>query len=540
MSERSEREWAELRRRILGLGEDSLHKSHYPALRRRLAELERFRSLVDAAGDLLFIVSVPGGIIVYANEAAREGLGLTPGEDELPSFKDLLDAAAWDRLGEIWASPEAESGVVVVCDLRKSGGGLLPVEIAVRVSGTAGGRHAVLAARDMAERIRARQERDRLEEQLRQVQKLESIGMLAGGVAHDFNNLLTVISGFNELLIADLAGQEHLADYARQIRQATESAAALTAQLLSFSRKQIIRPTAVDLNSVIEGTAAMLRRLLGEDIRFVTNLPKGLSKAWVDVGQMNQVLMNLCANARDAMPDGGTLTIETGEAEVDEDYLAEHAEARPGRYVLLTVSDTGHGMDEETRQRIFEPFFTTKGRRGTGLGLSSVYGIVRQSNGWIWVSSEPGRGTCFKIYLPLAGEPVAEKPSRPPAVAPHREATLLVVEDQQGLRGLEESVLSRAGYRVLAASCGNEAIELAAAATEIHLLITDVVLPGMNGREIAERVKALRPDIKVLYTSGYTADAIVHRGILDKGVEFLPKPFSPRVLVARVRELLRD
>jgi PAS domain S-box-containing protein len=539
MSGHSENEWADLRNRVLGLGDESLHKSLYPTLRQRVAELERFRSLVDASSDLLFIVEVPSGQIIYANEEARSNLGLAGIGADAPSFRELIAPAGWTRLSELWESPAVEEGTVIVSELGRLEGKSIPVEIAVRVSTSTGKRHGVLAARNIEDRVQAEREQARLEEQLRQAQKLESVGRLAGGVAHDFNNLLTVISGYSALLLTRLGETGDLSGYAQQITKAAESAAGLTAQLLSFSRKQMIRPSSIDLNALIAEMADMLRRLLGEDVHLVLRLDPALETVWADAGQMNQVLMNLCVNARDAMPRGGDLIVTTANVEGERANL----DGREGRYALLTVTDTGEGMDAATLEQIFEPFFTTKQGKGTGLGLASVYGIVHQSNGWIAVSSEPGRGTTFEVYLPLAGAVEAERlpdiAAAPPLPPPSRQVTLMVVEDQDPVRRLAAAICTQAGYHVLAAASGFEALEMAAQHSgEIDLLITDVVLPRMNGREVAEQMRALRPGLKVLYTSGYTSDAILERGVVDRGVGFLPKPFTPKTLIARVRELL--
>jgi len=394
---------------------------------------------------------------------------------------------------------------------------------------------------DITGRKQAEEERARLEEQLRESRKLESLGRLAGGVAHDFNNHLTVISGYCDMILGRLEPDDRLRREMEAIRAAAGRAAGLTGQLLAFSRKQIVEPKAISLNDVVRDAGHMLRRLIGEDIEVVTTLDPGLRIVTADRGQMNQVLVNLAINARDAMPEGGRLTIETSNEDLDESGLANHPDARPGRYAVLCVADTGIGMDAATMQNIFEPFFTTKKLgAGTGLGLATVYGIVRQNGGWLSVTSRPGAGSTFRIYLPKVDavpEPVVT--SEADLAGSRGSETVLVVEDQEEVRKLVLAILDRNGYRLLEAPNGPEALALCGLYPEpIHLLVTDVVMPGMTGRELADRLLEVRPDLKVLYTSGYTADVIGRQGVLDAGVSFLQKPFTGPQLSAKVREVL--
>ena len=380
------------------------------------------------------------------------------------------------------------------------------------------------------------------EEQLRQSQKLEAVGQLAGGIAHDFNNLLTVINGNSDLLLRGISDEKQ-SERVHEIKKAGERAAQLTRQFLAFSRKQVLQPVVLDLNTVIPDTDKMLRRLIGADVDFLTALEPELWQVRADPGQIEQVLMNLAINARDAMPKGGKLTIQTANVHLDEAYARRHAAVRPGPYVMLAVSDTGHGMDAETQKRIFEPFFTTKEKgKGTGLGLSTVYGIVKQSGGHVWVYSEVGRGTTFKVYLPRVAEAAdthAQVP--PPAAAPQGSETVLLAEDEEVLRKLARDILELSGYHVLAATDCQNALSLCERHEgPIHLLLTDVVMPQMSGRELAERARALRPAMRVLYMSGYTDDSIVHHGVLDAGVAFLEKPFTPDAMARKVREVLDD
>ena len=384
-------------------------------------------------------------------------------------------------------------------------------------------------------------ERKQLEEQFHQAQKMEAVGRLAGGVAHDFNNLLTAILGSADLVLESLKPAAAEREEVEEIRKAALRAADLTRQLLAFSRQQVVAPTVLNPNTVVADMDKLLRRLLGEDVALRAVLAPDLATVKADPSQLEQVLLNLAVNARDAMPNGGKLTIETQNVELDQEYVRGHLAAQPGSYVMLAVSDTGVGMDAATQARIFEPFFTTKERgKGTGLGLATVYGIVKQSGGWIWVYSEPGQGTTFKVYLPRVTEPAAPaapSPARPVSV--RGSETILVVEDEEVIRKLVQKVLKANGYTVLVAGTGSDAERVAGAhAGPIHLLMTDVVLPGLNGREVARRLVAQRAGIRVLFLSGYTDDAIVHHGVLDPGVAFLQKPFSPAVLGRKVREVL--
>ena len=399
-----------------------------------------------------------------------------------------------------------------------------------------------LRIRQQSQRARrAEEDRTRLADQLQQAQRMESIGRLAGGVAHDFNNLLTVINGYAELLQDDEQLSDDHRTQVRQVSEAGRQAANLTQQLLAFSRKQLIEPRTLDLNAVVRSMTTMLGRLVGEDIELTTALEPDLAPVMADQGQLHQILMNLAVNARDAMPTGGALRIETAPVVVGASGVAGHPDAVPGAYVSLSISDTGVGMDADTLKHIFEPFFTTKGRgEGTGLGLSMVYGIVKQSKGWIATASEPGKGTTFTVFLPQAVQRASLGPA--PEVSPQRVSgheTILLVEDQPGVRHLAASALRARGYKLIEAESGEDALRAAAAyASTIHLLLTDVVLPGMTGKELAERLTRVRLDMTVLFTSGYAESVIVHRGVLEPGIRYLPKPYAPHVLAMKVREVL--
>jgi nitrogen-specific signal transduction histidine kinase/CheY-like chemotaxis protein len=390
--------------------------------------------------------------------------------------------------------------------------------------------------------IRAKLEHEaHLESQLAQAQKMESIGRLAGGVAHDFNNLLTVINGYSALILQGLRDDNQMRARISEVLHAGERAADLTRQLLAFSRKQVHQPRPVSLNSLISEDQALLRRLLGEDVRVTTKLASALALVTADPGQIHQVLLNLAANARDAMPEGGTLDLVTGNVDIDAATASGRLEVAPGPYAMLAAADTGIGMDAETREHIFEPFFTTKSRtNGTGLGLSTVYGIVRQNHGFIEVESNPGEGSVFRIYLPaIRGvEPLVETPATASPTPTSGSATILVVEDSEPVRRLAADALRQHGYNVLEAESGEAAARLVPTLQQpINLLLTDVVMPGMTGRQLAERIQALLPAVNVLFTSGYSEE-LVQNGGLDPGVAFLAKPFTPNELIAKVQELL--
>jgi two-component system, cell cycle sensor histidine kinase and response regulator CckA len=497
----------------------------------------RVRCLVEsniigiAIGDL-------EGKLIDANEAVLKLLGYS--REDIQSGR-----LRWDSM----TPPEFyETDKTAVEQLRKTGvaspwekqffrkdGNRVDVLIGVTTLVAEGGRiECVTFILDIGER-------KQLEQQLRQSQKMEAIGQLAGGVAHDFNNLLSVIIGYSEIVLDNKNLDTKTRTQCEEIKKAGDRAALLTRQLLAFSRQQVLAPKVLNLNNVVIEIEKMLRRLIGEDVELRTNLDRALGSVKADRGQIEQVIMNLVVNSRDAMPDGGKLTIETSNADVDNTDIYHRLPFRPGPYVLLTVTDTGVGMDEDTKSRIFEPFFTTKGiGKGTGLGLSTVYGVVNQSGGHICVYSELGRWTVFKIYLPRVDE--AAKPSRPiepkPEVLPATE-TVLLVEDEELVRTLTCSILEEAGYSVIEASNGALAIEIAQRHVgTIHLLLTDVVMPGMNGRVLAQKMAAVRPKMKVLYVSGYTGGSSVQGDLLDVGANLLPKPFSRSTLLRKLRETL--
>jgi PAS domain S-box-containing protein len=425
---------------------------------------------------------------------------------------------------------------------RKGGS---PVELSVSMAplrdaqGSISGAMAVIS--DISERKVAEGQRTQLEDQLRQSQKMEAVGRLAGGVAHDFNNLLTAISGYAELLQTRFEPGDSLRGYVDEILKSSSRATQLTRQMLAFSRRQVLQPKVLDLNGVVQNMESLLRRLIGEDIDLRTSTGPNLGAVRADQGQIEQVIMNLAVNARDAMPKGGMLTIETRNVVLDEKYNDRHGRMRSGPHVMLSVSDSGSGMDAETQSHLFEPFFTTKDKdKGTGLGLATVYGIVKQSGGDVWVYSEPGRGSSFKIYLPRIDQsPDEASPAAAQGVSQNGTETVLLAEDSDVVRRLLKELIQSNGYKLLEARHGVEALQLAKDYDgRIDLLVTDMVMPQMGGRELAEQLLPLRPQMKVLYMSGYTEDAIVRHGVMDAGTAFLEKPFTPDSLAKKIRELL--
>jgi len=503
----------------------------------RTAEVNaRLASALAQAAEAVMMTTVDGRII-YVNPAferitgynAAETVGQTPAllraeRQDRAVYHDL-----WQTIlqGQVWRAE--------ITNRRKDGTPFTWEEAITPIRDDQGRlTHFIAVGQDVSVQRQ-------LQAQLLQAQKMEAIGRLAGGVAHDFNNLLTVIAGYSEQLLDRLELHDPLRRKAEAIRGASDRAASLTQQLLAFSRRQMQQPKILELNDTVARMNRLLRRLIGEDIDLVTRLSAEQSRVKADPNQLEQVLMNLAVNARDAMPQGGTLTVETTALTLDAAYLAGHPQMPHGRYVMLAVTDTGCGMDPETKRRLFEPFFTTKEQgKGTGLGLSTVYGIVKQNGGYVWVYSEQGRGTVFKIYLPLVGEEIDEPAAPVPMLtAPRGSETLLVVEDDDEVRRLLRDSLEHCGYTVLDARSGGEAlVSCERHAGPIHLLITDLVMPHMDGREVAERLGALRPDMKLLFISGYTEHVAARQGRAHPGAAFLAKPFTPDALARKVREVI--
>jgi PAS domain S-box-containing protein len=503
----------------------------------RRSELN-FRSLVTNAPYGICSCDASGKIL-DANPAFVELLGLSSASELIGQhiYSLYADTDQWFDLADYLRAAAPFKGLIAEWKRKGSTN-----NTAVRVSGrsVSNGRDEGTVFELFAEDVT---ERRALEQQLRQSQKMEAVGRLAGGIAHDFNNLLMVISGYSEFLLERLGAEPHLRGPAQEIASAAERASSLTRQLLAFSRKQMLAPRIINLNDIATENFKMLNRMIGEDIDLVMIPGQNLWPVRADAGQIEQVIMNLAVNARDAMPSGGKLTIETANVNLDDDAARVHAPLKAGDYVMFAISDTGVGMDGDTQSHIFEPFFTTKGTKGTGLGLSTVYGIIKQSGGYIWVYSEVGRGTTFKIYLPrvaAVGESMAHVAGPPQLqkVEPGTE-TILLVEDEANLRYLARQYLEKQGYKVIEAADGAVAVQIAVAhEAVIHLLLTDVIMPGMNGRELAQRISEIRPNVKILYMSGYTENVIGHNGMLEPGVRLLQKPFNLRDLKNKVREVL--
>ena len=502
---------------------------------------ERFRTLLENSADAILLTSARGKHL-FASESVKRILGFTAEQligrpeglmvhpDDLPgahaTFLEMLQRPGGRLTRELRA--------------RHADGSWRNLEfVSANCLEMPSVRAIVNNFRDVTERKQVEAALQKSEEQLRHAQKMEAVGRLAGGVAHDFNNLLSVVLSYADILL-DTESAVDAHPEIQEIRKAGMRAAELTHQLLAFSRQQVLEPQVLDLNERVEAIQGMIRRIIGEDIELRVVLSRDLWRTLVDPGQLEQVLMNLVVNARDAMLKGGSLTIETGNVFLDQAYADAHVGAASGPHVMLAISDTGVGMDRATQQRIFEPFFTTKKQgKGTGLGLATAFGIVKQSGGTIWVYSEPGKGTSFKVYLPKT-ESTAGKRSLDmlPPEAPRGTETILVVEDDPSVRQVTCTILTLHGYRCIEAASGAEALRLAAATPGIRLVLTDVVMPKMSGRELALQLLAKQPELKVLYVSGYTENSIIHHGVLDEGVEFLQKPIIPAALARKVRAVL--
>ncbi len=496
---------------------------------------EHYRLLFEASPHPMWLYDSETRAFLAVNDAAVEHYGHSR-QEFLAMRVDEIRApdrpsGILDAIGRI---PAAESLQPQKCRHRKKDGTIIDVEIRS---------HPILLAGKSAELVLADDVTDRkmLEEQFRQAQKMEAVGRLAGGVAHDFNNLLTVINGYSQITLDHLGSTDPLREKIAEIKKAGDRAAGLIRQLLAFSRQQVLAPRVLDLNAVVVGLEKMLRRLIGEDIELVTQAAPALGRVKADAGQIEQVIMNLVVNARDAMSKGGKLVLKTANSELDEDFARQHPPTLPGRYVMLAVSDTGCGMNAETRARIFEPFFTTKEPgKGTGLGLSTVYGIVKQSGGYVWVDSELGQGATFKVYLPRVEESVElTQQAKTGAPLPKGSETVLIVEDDASVRLLARQVLESNGYTVFEASQGEEALLFCKQHNgPINLLLTDAVMPQLSGPELAKQLVPLRPQMKMLFMSAYMDKATVQHDVLDAGMAFLQKPFTPDTLVRKVREVL--
>ena len=489
---------------------------------------ERYRLLFEANPLPMWVYDSDTLRFLAVNEAAVRHYGYTRQEFLAMTITDIRPREDVDKLlADLQSRGGPGSPVPGTWRHRKKDGTLIDVEITAGRVTFEGRAAALVLSHDVTDRLR-------LEERLGQAEKMEAIGRLAGGVAHDFNNLLTVISGYTEILLAtasDGSGQEQLGE----IAHAAEQAAGLTRQLLAFSRRQVLHPRVLDLNDIVAGMEPMVRRIIGDDVSVGVRLTSGLAPVEADQAQIERVLLNLAANARDAMPDGGRLTIETQNVELDEDYVTSRGEGTPGANVLLAVSDTGTGMSEDVQRHLFEPFFTTKSPgAGTGLGLATVFGVVKQSGGSIYVYSEEGRGTTFKIYLPAAAGEVEANAA--PDGAERGIETIMVVEDDESVRDLVRIMLETKGYTVLAVAGAEEAERLCT--DEVDLLLTDVVMPEVNGRALAERLSLTSPSMRILFMSGYSDEAVYRHGEISPNAAFIEKPFTDRTLARKVREVL--
>jgi PAS domain S-box-containing protein len=513
------------------------HRQARTALRR---SEDRFAKLA-ASGIIGVVIADVFGKIEEANDAFVRMLGYSK-DDLLAGVVAAADLIPPEWRGaESGREPSSPKGAPAPWEkeLVRKDGTSVPVLIAATLLDE---KNCICVVADLTERKRAEAALRRTEEQLRQAQKMEAIGNLAGGVAHDFNNLLSIILSYSQLLSEDMTASDPRRADLEEIETAGKRAQDLTRQLLAFGRQQILQPRVTNLNDIVAGMEKMLRRLIGEDVELTVLAARRLRKVKVDPGQIEQVVMNLALNSRDAMPQGGKLTIETANVDFDARYASEHVGAIPGPHAMLAVTDNGAGMDKPTQARMFEPFFTTKEKgKGTGLGLSTVFGIVQQSGGTIWVYSEPGKGTTLKLYFPATDEVASttSDSSPPPPGTLRGTETVLLVEDEERVRVLARTILRRYGYHVLEAQSGGDALLICEQHTAaIDLMVTDVVMPRMSGRQLAERLHSLRPAMRVLFMSGYTDNSIVHHGVLDSGVPFLQKPITPEALVQKVREVL--
>jgi len=500
---------------------------------------ERYRSLFDKASDGILILSSDGKLI-DANESFARMHGYGTGELLRMNIRDLDTTKTAELIPERMRQLLAGEILAFEVEHHHKDGHVFPLEVSANLVSIGGEPCIQCFHRDITERKRAEEERRKLERQLQTAQKMESVGTLAGGIAHDFNNVLTVIIGFGEMLKLRIAKDPKAVSYLDEILRGAERASVLTRQILTFARRQIIELDNLDLNRVVSDLEKLLRKVTREDIAIKTLLAEGVPTIRADQGQVEQVLMNLALNARDAMPGGGQLVVETQEAWLEEGYVKQYPYMKAGRYAVLSVSDTGIGMDEGTREHIFEPFFTTKGPdKGTGLGLAVVYGVVKQHNGFIHVYSEPGKGTTFRIYFPAVEVPPDSKVVAAREIIHGGNETILLAEDNESVRHLAEQTLITYGYRVLTACDGEEAADIFLRhKKEIAIAVLDVVMPKMGGKQAYDGMVAMAPGLKVLFISGYSANAIHDSFVLHQGIPFLQKPFGPSDLARMVREVL--
>jgi len=494
----------------------------------------RYRQIIETTNDGVWTLDASSAT-TFMNSRLHRMLGYAPGELDDVAALELVHPESRATFQKIVGRRETAGIGQAELQLQRKDGTALWVLLDATPILEKGQYHGALAMMvDVSDR-------KLLEDQLRQSQKMEAIGSLAGGVAHDFNNLLSVITGYTTLLLEGLEPNHPMRSDLEEVQSAATRAATLTGQLLAFSRQQVLEPRVLDLNQIAVNMEKMLHRMVGEDVELALLTEQNLGRIIADPGQIEQVIVNLVVNARDAMPSGGKLTLETASIELDAEYAAVHVGVTPGPYALLAVTDTGEGMSAAVQARIFEPFFTTKDQgKGTGLGLSTVFGIVRQSGGHIWVYSELGNGTTFKVYFPRTEvHPERQSSLPPPPTTLEGSETVLLVEDEEQVRGIFKAILRRSGYAVLDAGSGADALAAGERYAErIDLLLTDLRMPGMSGRELAERLALIRPEMRVLFVSGYTENSILRHGILEPGIAFLSKPITPDALLRKVREVL--
>lgn len=519
------------------LDEKRLRSERLNALTALAESEQRFRQITESIDEVFWLADVTKSEMIYVSPAYEEIWG-RPCESAYATPSSWLDSVHRedrDHVRNAALKQAFENYDIEYRIVRPDGGVRWIHDRAFPITDSEG---RVYRIAGVAEDITQRRE---LEQQFRQAQKMEAVGQLAGGIAHDFSNLLTIITGYSQLGLSGLREEDPLRSNLKQIQKAALRAASLTRQLLAFSRRQVLQPRVLDLNQVISNVEGMLGRLIGADIQLETELDPHLDLVKTDPGQIEQVIFNLAINARDAMPQGGILTIETGNVLLDEVYAHKHPSVSPGWYAMIAVSDTGIGMDQETRSHIFEPFFTTKeSGKGTGLGLATVYGIIKQSGGSIWVYSEPGRGSTFHIYLPRAEGTAAEPETVPVVSSSHGSETILLAEDDENFRKLVREILDKNSYTVLEAKDADEAIKIAKESNQpIHILLTDVIMPHVMGPELAREVATHQPDIKVIYMSGYTDKAVQRCGVLDASVNFIAKPFAMETLLEKIRHVCR-
>ena len=529
--------------RIIGMRSTIQDITEHKRAEKALLESEEgYRTAIENSNDGVAIDK--DGLHLFVNKKFLELFGYNYPEEVIGKHLILtVHPDDKDRVKEINLKRQRGEDVPSRYEFKgiRKDGEIIYIEVSATKTTYHGETVSLAYLRDITERKKAEQEIAALQEQFRQSQRMEAIGQLAGGIAHDFNNILTIIKGYSQLSLSELKKNDPLRENIEEIQKASERAANLTHQLLAFGRRQIMDVKVLDVNTILRDLDKMLHRIISEDIELIRLLAEDLGRIKVDPGQIEQVIMNLAVNARDAMPKGGKLTIETANVELDGKYARKHIAVKPGHYVMLSMSDTGMGMKPEVKERIFEPFFTTKEKgKGTGLGLSMVYGIVKQSGGNIWVYSEPGKGTTFKIYLPRVDEPPELwKENEVKEEIPGGRETVLIVEDDESVRKMAVQVLEKKGYTVLEAKDGNEALLLCKGRKEpIHLILTDVVMPGISGRQLVDQLRQVHQDIKALYMSGYTDNAIVHHGVLRKEMNFIQKPFTIDGLASKVRKVL--